>query len=294
MGTVFLYGNGGGGGAGGILTVTAPAGVAISVEKDGKVKRKTVNTAGVAVFKGLDTGTWLLTITDGEQTAIQHVNITADYNAMIAFFTATISITYPAGSTCTCSDGVTTLTAPDTSGTWNCIVPNTGTWTVSCTDGVETAEDTVEITTDGQSVSVVLAYWNGELYDAGNEFEGVTGGWVVDNYTSQGWKYGATFNTDNIEIALISGKCVGGVGTANAVDFSKYTKLKAKVTPSGSYTTTMYVLDQKGAVESYRIASTVSNGNTQQTLTIDISGISSGYVSFVTNGSCVIHSVWME
>lgn len=150
--------NTGGGGVGGVLTVTAPAGVTVSVSKDGKVKTKTANAEGLAVFKGLATGTWQLTITDGSQVSTKPVVITADYSTVIAFFMATIAITYPAGSICTCSDGVTTLTAPDTSGVWSCIVPNTGTWTISITNGVETAEDTVEITADGQSESVALDY----------------------------------------------------------------------------------------------------------------------------------------
>lgn len=71
---------------------------------------------------------------------------------------AFIVVTYPAGSTCTASDGTTTLTAPDTSGSWVCKVPNAGTWTVSCTDGTDTASANVSITTEGQSESVALAY----------------------------------------------------------------------------------------------------------------------------------------
>ena len=71
---------------------------------------------------------------------------------------AFIIVSYPAGSTCTASDGTTTLTAPDTSGSWVCKVPNAGTWTVSCTDGTDTASATVTITTEGQSESVALSY----------------------------------------------------------------------------------------------------------------------------------------
>jgi len=158
MGLGRKKGPGGGGGVGAVLTVTAPAGVTVSVSKDGKTKTKTANVDGLAVFKGLATGTWTLTITDGVQTSTTTVVITADYNATIAFFSATINITYPAGSTCTCSDGSTTLTAPDTSGTWACVVPNAGTWTVSCTDGTESTDETVEITEDGQIESVELSY----------------------------------------------------------------------------------------------------------------------------------------
>lgn len=71
---------------------------------------------------------------------------------------AFIVVTYPAGSTCTASDGTTTLTAPDASGSCVYKVQNAGTWTVSCTDGTDTASATVNITTEGQSESVALRY----------------------------------------------------------------------------------------------------------------------------------------
>lgn len=125
-----MYGFGGGGGTGATLTVTAPSGCTVTVSKDGKAKTKTAGADGVAVFKGLATGQWTVTITDGEQTAQKTVTITADYSTAITFFSATIHVTYPAGSTCTATDGVTTLTAPDTSGTWDCVVPNAGVWKI--------------------------------------------------------------------------------------------------------------------------------------------------------------------
>ena len=153
-----MYGFGGSGGKGAALTVNAPAGCTVTVSKDGKTKTKVAGTDGVAVFKGLATGTWTLTITDGIHTSTKPVVITADYSAVIAFFSATINVTYPAGSTCKATNGSTTLTAPDTSGTWACVVPNAGTWTVSCTNGSETEESSVEITGEGQSASVVLDY----------------------------------------------------------------------------------------------------------------------------------------
>lgn len=158
MGVCFLYGNGGGGTTGATLTVTAPAGVTVTAAKDGKSKTKAAGADGTAVFKGLSTGNWTVTITDGTKTATKTVTVTADYSTTINFFAATINVTYPAGSTCTATDGTTTLTAPDTSGTWACIVPNAGTWTVSCTDGTKTKSITVHISTDGEAKSVTLGY----------------------------------------------------------------------------------------------------------------------------------------
>lgn len=78
---------------------------------------------------------------------------------------AFIIVTYPAGSTCTASNGTKTLTAPDTSGSVVFDIPTPSStpesWTVTATDGVNTATETVSITYDGQSESVNLAYWGG-------------------------------------------------------------------------------------------------------------------------------------
>ena len=142
-----LYGFGGGsGGSGGTLTVTAPAGVTVTVSKDDKSYTKTADSSGAAVFKGLKSGTWTVTITDGTQTAAQQIAVNADYGCTIAFFAATINVTYPAGAICTASDGTTTLTAPDTSGTWTCIVGNAGTWTVTAADGEQSSSVAVDVT----------------------------------------------------------------------------------------------------------------------------------------------------
>ena len=85
MGTAFLYGNGGSGGTGATLTVTAPAGATVTVSKDGKTKTKTAGADGLAVFKGLETGTWTVTITNGTDTSTDTVNLVADYIKAMSF-----------------------------------------------------------------------------------------------------------------------------------------------------------------------------------------------------------------
>lgn len=156
-----------GGGAGGNLKVIALAGVAVTVTKGSKVKQKVADAAGVAMFTGLETGTWTVTLPADVSPPTRTVDIDVDYVVVIAYFSATINVTYPAGSTCTCTDGVTTLTAPDTSGTWACIVPNAGTWTAAATDGEKNASESVSITTDGQIASIELSY-RALLYQAGD------------------------------------------------------------------------------------------------------------------------------
>lgn len=85
MGTAFLYGNGGSGGTGATLTVTAPAGCTVTVSKDGKTKTKTAGTDGLAVFKGLETGTWTVTIANGTDTSTDTVDLVADYTKEMSF-----------------------------------------------------------------------------------------------------------------------------------------------------------------------------------------------------------------
>ena len=75
---------------------------------------------------------------------------------------AYIAVTYPAGSTCTATNGTTTLTAQGTSGLYVFQIPEPTTtpetWTVSCTDGTKTKSATVEISTQYSATNVALRY----------------------------------------------------------------------------------------------------------------------------------------
>lgn len=232
-----LYGFGAsGGGSGGTLTITAPANVTVTVSKDGKTKTKNSGTSGVVAFKGLASGTWTVTITGDGKTAQKNVVVTTDYSTVIAFFTATINITYPAGSTCTCSDGTTTLSAPDTSGTWACVVPNAGTWTLSCTDGTESTSEAVTITTDGQSVSAVLSYalW---LYKDGDTCDTVSGGWSSPVWGGNDFSKVVTFNESSMQISteVFGGSIAyGHVFTNSVIDLSEISTLKFRITGIGA------------------------------------------------------------
>lgn len=310
-----LYGFGASGGTGGTLTVTAPANVTVTVSKDGKTKTKNSGTSGVVVFKGLASGTWTVTITSDGKTAQKNVVVATDYSTMIAFFAATINITYPAGSTCTCSDGTTTLSAPDTSGTWTCIVPNAGTWTVTATDGVENTSESVSITTDGQIAAIELSYllW---LYKSGNTYNAVTGGWSVSEHASTGGSFDnvLTLNADSM---LLSTEAFGGsVGYANAftnnsIDLTGVNTLKFKITGIGN---TAYS-DKEGNTHKFRFSLVVANERpTKQSPTfaadmkilatgeysVDVSAVTAGYVGiWITTGgynktTLTISEIWGE
>ena len=79
-----LYGFGGGGGIGAVLTVSAPAGAAVTVAKGDNTKTKTASD-GRAVFRGLESGIWTVTITNGTDTASKTMEIRADYETKISF-----------------------------------------------------------------------------------------------------------------------------------------------------------------------------------------------------------------
>ncbi len=162
---IFNMVGGAGGGKDGAatLTVTAPTNTNVTVSKDTKSYTKNSGASGVVVFQGLTTGQWAVSISNEQQTQTRTINITTTYSMVIAFFAATINITYPAGSTCTVSKGATVFDAPDTSGTWDCVVPSTGTWTVTCTDGELISSQNVSITADGQTESVTLAYFTATI-----------------------------------------------------------------------------------------------------------------------------------
>lgn len=258
-----LYGFGASGGTGGTLTVTAPANVTVTVSKDGKTKAKNSGTSGVVVFKGLASGTWTVTITGDGKTAQKNVVVTTDYSTVIAFFAATINITYPAGSTCTCSDGTTTISAPDTSGTWACIVPNAGTWTVTSTSGTETDSKAVTITTDGQSTSVELSYAL-FLFKPNAPSDIIAGEWEMP---------GNSTVTAEAELTVKSVNNYNGdrsisARTKGQIDLTEYSTLQATCKASGGSDTKLEVRSGSSVVASTAIGADLT------TVTVDISALS--------------------
>lgn len=234
-----LYGFGGSGGSinKSTIIVTAPTGSTITC-KMGSTTKTASEKNGTWTFSGLDIGTWTITATKGSSIATQDVDITrltVEY-VTITYFSATINVTYPAGSTCTCSDGTTTLTAPNTSGSWTCIVYNAGTWTLSCTDGTDSTSEAVTITTDGQSVSVALSYflW---LYRDGDTCDAVSGGWSSPEWGGNDFSKVVTFNESSMQISTeVFGGSIGygHAFTKSVIDLSEISTLKFRITGIGA------------------------------------------------------------
>ena len=228
---------GGGGGSGATLVVSSPANVSVTVSKDDKSYTKNSGSLGSATFKGLSTGTWTVVISGNGQTATKTIEITADYAITIAFFSATINITYPANSNCVVANSGGQTVASDTNTgtsakTWTATVDATGTYTVTATatDGSgKTKSTTVSITTDGQSASVTLSY---ELVLFNN---GVVSGYAWDSSNNNNYGdgkvsgdliylYGYTWDNN---IVLQPGW--GEIGISSAIDLSDYSTLKVRL-----------------------------------------------------------------
>ena len=101
---------------------------------------------------------------------------------------ASIVVTYPAGSTLTCTLGSKVLTAKDTSGKWVFGLPSTGNWVVKAVKDSKSKSATVEITAQGQVENVTLTYMlyifkSGSGLTAGYSVEG-SGGTVSKNSIS--------------------------------------------------------------------------------------------------------------
>lgn len=272
--------NTGGGGSGGTLTVTGIAGHTVTVTKDGKTYTRTFNSGGVAVFKGLSTGTWTVKMSGNGQTATRTVTITADYSIAIAYFSATITITYPANSTCVVTDssGATiasnTNTGTDTK-TWTATVNATGTYTVTATatdSSGKSKSRNVEITADGQSVSVELSYAL-VLFDGGDNTS-VTGGWT---YTITDTGFGTPdVRPDNLTVGTtlywLPGRGWNGGGT-DQKNRSGYARTKKKIDVTNYNTITAVSNYAEGHLTVGNASAALAVG----TVSLDISALTGSY-----------------
>lgn len=197
---------------------------------------------------------------------------------------AVIGATYPAGSTCTCSNGSKTLKAKDTSGTALFIIPEAGTWTVKAVSGDKTASKAVEITAERQVENVTLSYAL-VLFD-GTDNTVVAGGLKLQRGNSA---TSVTTNAAPITGGKITWRASGyaGLYSSSKVDITDYSTLVVDITiganPGFNYinrvgiispsVTPSKVMEYGAGAGSYFAAyQELSAGTTQ--LRIDVSSIS--------------------
>ena len=142
---------------------------------------------------------------------------------------AAIGVTYPAGSTLTCTNGTKTLTAKTTTGQWVFAIPEAGTWTVTATNGTNTKSQSVSITTEGQWESVVLSYAL-MLFDGGDN-TAVTGGWGIKGHNVPNISKITVGNELYVTITGTSGVAykVWPIYPINTIDLSGHSTMKVNV-----------------------------------------------------------------
>ncbi len=245
----------------GTLADVTQATPAITVDAAGKITASATQAAGV-VAAGTKSATKQLTVQAGKtvtpsisaQTAVASQRFTTG-DVKVAAVNGIIRVTYPAGDTCTCKNGSTTLTANASDGITVFLVPNTGTWTLTVTNGTKTATKTVSITATSRFANVTLAYFTATL-----------------NIT-----YPAKI------------KCIikNSSGTQVASDTNTGTASKtwtAAVGASGTYTITATATDGSGKTKSTTVSITTDGQSASVTLsyTFDIftsgKGMTSGFV----------------
>lgn len=148
----------------GTLSDVTQATPAITVDAAGKITASATQAAGV-VAAGTKSATKQLpvqaakTVTPSAsaQTAVGKGVFTTGIITVAAVY-AVIGVTYPSGSTVTCTNGSKTLKAKDTTGKAMFIIPTKGTWTVKAVKGSQSASKAVSITAEGQVETVELSY----------------------------------------------------------------------------------------------------------------------------------------
>lgn len=256
----------GGGSPGKIVTVhvtyggAAGSGANVVCTNGKKTFYGITDSEGNAVFK-LTKGAWTITADKNGSTSTVNVSVSEDCTVDIALFAATINVTYPAGYTCTATNGTTTLTAPDTSGTWKCVVPNAGTWTLTAKDGSYSVSKSASITTNNQNTSVTIV---AELV-------------IFQNGAFQNGFSNNKIDSSHAAFSLTDGNLVvkcGGVSWA--INYSLCVKPNVDITP---YSTLKFVASTGGG--SYSMGVGDSSADSNYTANLSYSG--KGYINKTFN-----------
>lgn len=257
-------------------------------------------------------GTWLITVTGNGSTKSNTVTVTNEgqiIDSRVMLFEAYITVTYTAGSVCSCSDGEALYYAPDTSGSHTFLIPHTGTWTVECqNDAGEIRTSSIQITEDGQHENVELSYAL-YLYNSGNEYDSITGGWTATSTratASNTARVPTLTKSDVLSISLSAtyGTYRGSVAPANNYfDLTNYSELLIETTTKTTGVIRVILTTSNSDGYSNNSLANISLQNTiAGTYTLDVSGINRSCYLFISvetnnsnkNASTNIGAIWFE
>lgn len=184
---------------------------------------------------------------------------------------AVIGVTYPSGSTVTCTNGSKTLKAKDTSGKALFVIPSAGTWTVKAVKGSKSKSKAVSITAEGQVVTVTLAY----------EYVIFNSGGLNSAYSDGGGGATVTVTTDSSGIKILTFPHGGGYDRMAylkpAVDLTDYKTLKISgfATADRKFAVWKTVPDSGNAGMTASVV--IRRGTSKSSYTIDVSNLTGNY-----------------
>ena len=306
----------------GVIRISYPANSTLVVKGTGSGKQfakdtNTTSSAKAYIFLApIGDASYTLTATNtAGETVSKQVYVAKDQvqSVTLAYFSATIKVTYPAKSTCVIKNSSGTQVGSDTNTgtaakTWTATVGATGTYTITATDGSgKTKSTTVSITTDGQAASATLTY-ELILFD-GTDNTAVTGGWTFGNNPGSAVTFSdATISNNQI---VYSESYYGGIFTKKQIDVTDYKTLYCECTITGylayansfgvSKSTNQAIMDSGMDMNSKFVAKKALAAGTytgSNALSVDISKItgncSLGFGVFCSNTLTIkINKVWL-
>ena len=235
-----ILGNTSGGGSTILVTTSESTlyGQTVTLSDGTTTMSGTFSNAGECEFTGVMMVGTLTASSGGASTSIQ-VPYFGVYSMSLAFFSATITVTY-SGGTCTCVGNGESYTASGSPYTFT--VHGAATYTITVTiDGISKT-DTVTITTDGQSESVSIEFGTINVnYD--NDFRGTsitcTQGGTTITKTAPSGANTMTFYPPTTGNWVISGTVSGTPysKTANVTSLSTSVSVSLETVPDGKTTT---------------------------------------------------------
>ena len=117
-------------------------------------------------------------------------------------------------------------------------------------------------------------WWNGELYENGNQYDSITGGWKRDGYVHSLSSMAFSAGTHSNGKMVLSG-ALKLLGTQKAIDATKYNKLtiSGKIVAAGSECLTVMVTTQKSPFNSNAVGSVSVNTKGEFSKDISLSGV---------------------
>ena len=146
------------------LVVSVKAGAAVTATKGSRTVTGTASSSGSCTLKLPEAGTWTVTATHSGQTSdTKTVSVVDSYAVTLSFYSATINVTAPSGSTVTLKKGGSTLQTKTSTGTVAFTVTETGTYTVEATQNGQSTSGTVNVVSSTTSYSLTLSFVSSTL-----------------------------------------------------------------------------------------------------------------------------------